>query len=163
VAPLASTPLRSDTSVGMGQVVVARDPGRLRAVLGSCVGIALYHPSQRVGILAHVVLPVSSGRNDQPGRFADTAVPQMLQLLEREGVRRLGLVARITGGANMFSQSGPLQIGENNTRAVLAALKAAGLTVTGQDVGGTAGRRVTLDCATGELLVESAGKPSRSL
>ena len=63
----------------------------------------------------------------------------------------------------MFSQTGPLQIGENNTRAVLAALKAAGLVVTGQDVGGTTGRRVTLDCATGEMLVESAGKPSRSL
>jgi chemotaxis protein CheD len=153
----------SETSVGMGQVAVTRQPGRLKAVLGSCVGVALYHPSARAGALAHVVLPEAAGRAEHPGKFADTAVPHLLKLLAREGVPAAGLIAKIAGGANMFGHTGPLRIGDNNIQAVLNALRAAGLHVSGQDVGGGVGRRVTLDCASGEFVVEIAGQRPRSL
>ncbi len=150
-------------NVGMGQLAIAGRPGRLTAVLGSCVGVALYHPRLRVGAMAHVVLPESCGRAAPAGKFADTAVPEMIRELQKRGANPAGLVAKIAGGACMFGAGGPLQIGEDNVRAVLSALARAGVRVAAQDTGGKTGRRVTLDTETGSLLVETAGKSPQTL
>ncbi len=151
-------------NVGMGQIVVAEAPASLGSVLGSCIGLALYHPRWKIAALAHIVLPAASGRAAQPGKFADTALPHMLTELSRKGVPRNGLIAKIAGGACMFGNaSGPLQIGDNNIEAVQAILAKESIRVVGKDVGGQAGRRVTLDCSSGELQVEIAGKTKKIL
>ena len=142
----------------MGQIAAGQAPGRMRAILGSCIGLALYHPGRKTGIMAHVVLPESAGRDGTSGKFADTAVPQMLAVLKEQGMLIYGLTAKLAGGASMFSGSGPLQIGDANTMAVVTALKKAGIRVAGQDVGGTRGRRVDFDCASGELIIQCAGQ-----
>ena len=149
--------------VGMGQIAAARAPEQMRAILGSCIGLALYHPGRRTGVMAHIVLPESAGRDGAPGKFADTAVPQMLAVLREQGMPTYGLTAKLAGGANMFKGSGPLQIGDANAVAVAAALKKAGIRVAGQDVGGTRGRRVDFDCASGEMIVQCTGQPARTL
>jgi chemotaxis protein CheD len=74
-----------------------------------------------------------------------------------------GLTAKLAGGANMFGSSGPLQIGEANVEAVAQSLRTAGIRIAAQDVGGTRGRRVTFCCAGGEMIVESAGQPTKTL
>jgi len=145
-------------SVGMGQIVVARKPARLSAVLGSCVGVALYHPRLGVGGLAHVVLPQSNGRSDNSAKFADTAIPALVQELQKHGVPSAGLMAKIAGGACMFQMRGPLQIGEGNIQAVREALARANIPLVAQHVGGSAGRRIILDCTDGSLRVEIAGR-----
>lgn len=152
-----------DILVGMGQIAAGEAPQRLRAILGSCIGVALYHSGRKSGVMAHVVLPASAGRDGAPGKFADTAVPQMLALLKERGLPTCGLTAKLAGGANMFSGSGPLQIGGANAEAVTAALKKAGIRIAGQDVGGTHGRRIEFDCASGQLIVQSAGRPTRTV
>lgn len=149
--------------VGMGQVAAARTPDRLWSILGSCVALALYHPKRQVGMLSHVVLPFSDGRRGTPGKFADTAVPHMLQLLRAMGVPSDELVAKIAGGACMFGHSMPLEIGENNVRSIVHALEAVSIRIAGKDVGGAKGRRVTLDCSSGGLLVEVLGRPMLTL
>ncbi len=63
----------------------------------------------------------------------------------------------------MFGAGGPLQIGDDNVRAVLAELAAAGIRLAAKDVGGAVGRRISLDCATGELTVTVNGGPPRIL
>jgi chemotaxis protein CheD len=153
-APLATT-------VGMGQTTVAQAPQRLSAVLGSCVGVVLYHPRLQVGALGHVVLPDSNGRAGNSAKFADRAIPHMLGLLEKHGVFPSGMVAKIMGGSCMFGNGGPLQIGEANIKAVTAALEEAGIKIVGRDLGGSCGRRIQFDAATGQVAVESAGLPPR--
>jgi chemotaxis protein CheD len=155
--------LTESKTVGMGQIAVAQAPARLASVLGSCVGVALFHPRLRLGCLAHVVLPRSNGVAATPGKFADTAIPHMLQLLEKQGANRAGLVVKICGGACMFNTTGPLQIGDANIEAVTAVLAAEGLRVAARDVGGTAGRRITMDCDSGQLTIDTAGNHSRIL
>jgi chemotaxis protein CheD len=135
----------------------------LKAILGSCVAVAVYHPSRQVGAMAHVVLPASSGHAASPGKFADTAVPHLIELLRAAGAGPLGLVAKLAGGANMFGHAGPLQIGDKNIEAVLAALAQCGVRPVARDVGGAGGRRVTFFPETGQLSVESVGQPLRSL
>lgn len=155
--------LTETASVGMGQLATAHKPARLTAVLGSCVGVALYHPRLGVGALAHVVLPDSNGRPGHAAKFADTAVPAMLRELQKHGVLPGGLFAKIAGGACMFGAGGPLQIGDANIQAAVRALDRAGVRLVGRHVGGKAGRRVTLDCASGTLLIEIAGCPVERL
>lgn len=144
--------------VGMGQSAATRDDGTLAALLGSCVGIALYHRRLRVAALAHVVLADSAGETLLPGKFADTAVPHLIELLVAEGANMGGLMAKITGGASMFGTPGPNQIGEKNTVGVLAALKKAGIPCVAQHVGGTKGRRIVFEVATCDAKVEIAGQ-----
>jgi chemotaxis protein CheD len=149
--------------VGMGEIAAAQAPQRMRAIVGSCISLALYHAGRKTGVMAHIVLPESAGRDGAPAKFADTAVPQMLAILRAQGMSTYGLTAKLAGGANMFNGSGPLQIGEANAEAVAAALKKAGIRLAGQDVGGTRGRRVDFDCASGQMSVQCAGQPARTL
>jgi chemotaxis protein CheD len=150
-------------NVGMGQIAMAKAPALLSSVLGSCVGLALFHPRLKTGALAHIVLPTASGRGAMPGKFADTALPHMLAEFSKLGVPRDGLVAKIAGGACMFGVSGPLQIGDSNVEAVQTLLAKENIRIVAKDVGGQKGRRVTLDCSSGELLVEIAGKTKKVL
>ncbi len=150
-------------NVGMGEIVVAQAPVRLAAVLGSCVGVAMYSPRLRLGGLAHVVLPRANGAVANPGKFADTAVPHLLGLMERKGAVRSELIIKIAGGACMFGKGGPLQIGDANAEVVKEVLQQAGLRIAGQDTGGTQGRRVELDCGTGELHIDCVGMPRKTL
>ncbi len=150
--------------VGMGQVVLADGPTRLNSVLGSCVGVAIYHPGKHLGVLAHVVLPDSNGKSASPGKFADTAIPYMFLLLRQRGVTSPAeLTAKIVGGARMFGTGGPLQIGESNATAITEALKAAGVRIAAKDLGGTVGRRISLNCDSGELFIQTVGSESRTL
>ncbi len=163
MATLATRKASKETLVGMGQLAAGGTPQRMKAVLGSCIGLAIYHPRLKTGVMAHIVLPDSAGRSGSPGKFADTAVPGMLDLLRQLDTPAHGLTAKFAGGANMFNGSGPLQIGEANAKAVVQALSSAAIRVVGEDVGGTKGRRVTFDCASGEMTVECADRPARIL
>ena len=99
--------------VGMGQIVILSHPETAYAVLGSCIGLTLYHERLRVGAMVHIVLPKSSERSGTPGKFADTAIPNMLERLSERRVFPSGLVAKIAGGASMFAATGAMQIGES--------------------------------------------------
>lgn len=146
--------------VGMGQIALVRNSDVARAVLGSCVAVMLYHPRRSVGAIAHVVLPRAEGRSDLPGKFADTAIPHMIKILQDEDAQTASLVAKLAGGANMFGKAGPLQIGESNIEAVTSILAKLRIPVKGEHLGGLKGRRLDFDCTTGDVKIDIAGEPS---
>jgi len=150
-------------TVGMGRIAVAEGPICLSAVLGSCVGVTLHHRRSQRGNLAHVVLPRCSSQSSGAGKFADTAIPQMLRWFEQRGTRPADLVAKIVGGACMFGNGGPMQIGQTNVDVATQLLRDVGVRIAGKDVGGTSGRRITFDCSTGLVTVETVGNPCRTL
>jgi chemotaxis protein CheD len=146
--------------VGMGQLVTAAPPEHLVSVLGSCIAVCVYHPRYKVVAMAHVVLPDSQGHTGGPGKFADTAIPALLQAMEQQTMARVGFVAKLAGGASMFGGNGPLQIGATNAAAVKKALEAARVKVVAEHLGGEQGRRVEFDPADGSLSIEIQGQPS---
>lgn len=150
----------SETSVGMAQIVVVQQGELARAVLGSCIGLVLMHETRKIAAVAHVVLPQGQGRPGPPGKFADTAIPEMLLMLADHGLSRIGLTAKLAGGANMFSSSGPLQIGRENHAVVKSLLQELRIPIVSEHVGGKVGRRITFDSATGVLHIEMAGSPN---
>ncbi|MFO0911150.1 MAG: chemotaxis protein CheD [Isosphaeraceae bacterium] len=146
-------------SVPMGQWAVAAAPTLIRTLLGSCAGVVLHDRQARIGGVAHIVLPNSRGATETPGKYADTAIPGLLDDLERLAGRRLRgrLVAKLFGGASMFQSSGPLEIGRLNREASERILAGLGIPVVATDMGGEAGRRLTFDIQTGIVAVRIPG------
>lgn len=132
-------------------------PEQVRTVLGSCVGIAVFDPVSRVGGLAHVLLPCSALGHGDRGKFADTAVDWLLDEAISAGCEKQRLVAKIGGGASMFGNHVDNGIGEKNIRAVKERLSRHSIRLVAESVGGTRGRKMLLDPATGRVEVQIIG------
>jgi len=150
-------------NVGIGQIVASADAGVVISALGlgSCIGLVLTDAQAGVAGMAHVMLPVSRpGADGSPGKFADTAVPALLEQVLRLGAQRVRLQARIAGGAQMFGGGGGgslLNIGERNADAVREALKGIGMRIRAADTGGNAGRSMQVAVTGGAVTVRAVG------
>lgn len=145
--------------VGVGEYACARHPEVLvTQALGSCVGVTLWDPRTQVGGMAHVMLPESSNHSG-PGhatRFADLAVPALVEKLAGLGSPKRRLIAKLAGGSAMFtSDSGIGSIGARNTVAVEEALERLGILVQSSDCGGSHARTIELRLDSGVLVVRS--------
>ena len=127
--------------------------------LGSCIGVAMVDRRRSVAGLAHVMLPASPGHTaGHVGRFADTAVPALLDELLGLGALRPRLEVSLVGGAQMFAaKDSSLAVGRRNEEGVRAALRALRLPVVAHCTGGKAGRTIRVAVGTGEVTVKEAG------
>lgn len=133
--------------------------------VGSCIVILLYDPIMRIGGLAHAILPRKSearhptiefaGRSMNAGmrfvKFADEAVDYLVADIESLGGRRSRMIAKLIGGARMFSllEADKYGIGYHNTEAARERLAALEIRIETEVTGGTVGRNVRFDLATG--------------
>ena len=127
--------------------------------LGSCVGLSLYDKKTLVGSLLHIMLP-KAGENVNPefmARYADTAMRLAMKEMEELGCNSAHMVAKLAGGASMFSnlKKNTLGVGERNVEAVLEILESASIPVEASDTGGDYGRSIEFDTATGDMRIRS--------
>lgn len=147
--------------VGMCDLKVVKPPYRLlTAGLGSCIGICLYDPVTRVGGMAHIMLPDSTqARGDiNQAKFADTAIPLLINTMQAQGAVKSRIVAKIAGGAQMFNFANGneiMRVGERNSNSVVTILKQEGIPVLVQDVGGNHGRTIEFDPCDGKLYIRT--------
>ncbi len=155
--------------VGLGEVKASKDPETVLASLGlgSCVAVSMFDPVAKVGAMAHIVLPKSHGKTgERAGRYADVAVPIMLEKIRELGAVDSRLRIHLAGGAQMSLAPGlgtAFKIGEDNVVAVLAVLSAEGLKPDAVEVGGNKGRTMRLFIESGKATVASAGQENREL
>lgn len=154
--------------VRLADVQVLEGPAILACVgLGSCVGIAMRDPEAKINGMAHIMLPEPvAGSPERPGKYANTAIAYMVEAMERLGAKRERIVAAVGGGAQVcFGPTVPamLALGTRNVHAVKECLKEHNVKCLGEDVGGTAGRTLTLDSSSGKVLVRTATSPDRVL
>ncbi|WP_139904145.1 chemotaxis protein CheD [Clostridium thermarum] len=155
--------------VGIADLNVAASPDKLITVgLGSCVGIALYDQQLRIGGLAHIMLPDSTQFNNvtNPFKFADLAVPLLLERLQKMGANPRNLKAKIAGGASMFSFSDKsmiMDIGARNCSAVKTALQKLNIPLLAEDVGGNRGRTMILNTHSGLVQIRTVGLPAAEI
>lgn len=145
-------------SVRMGEIVVSKRAGDelVARGLGSCIGLALVDRFAGVAGLAHIVLPQSTDTDREPGKFADLAVPELIDRVCRAGASRRRLEAVLAGGARMF-ELGELDIGARNAEAVRKGLAASGLPVRATETGGNRGRTMWVAVGNGTITVKEAG------
>ena len=150
--------------VGLGEVAVEREGNRALACLGlgSCIGLAAYDPVARIGGMAHIVLANSHGKmGEGSAKYADVAVPLLIEKMKDMGAQPSRLQVKIAGGAQMSAArglGGVFKIGEDNVAAVVSALTSHGISISGSDTGGNRGRTFRLCLTTGAATVSSAGQ-----
>lgn len=149
--------------VGMADLSVTNHPGILTTLgLGSCVGIALYDSSHKVIGLAHVMLPSSlqAKNNLNTAKFADTAIVKLLDDMMKLGARRGHIVAKLAGGAQMFSfnqTSDMMKIGLRNAISAKEKLGELNIPIVAEDTGGNHGRTIELYSNDGRLVIKTIG------
>lgn len=158
-----------ELKVGIADYKVARSPVRIITLgLGSCVGLTLFDPTNKVGGMIHIMLPDSKQfqKKSNPAKYADLGIPLLLEEVIKLGARRSFLQAKIAGGAQMFSfadKTTSLNIGQRNAEMTKAILKELGIKLLAEDTGKNYGRTMILDTTTGEVTIRTAGSPLKIL
>lgn len=149
--------------VGMADYRICHSPQKVSTLgLGSCLGVVLYDKTTKICGMAHVMMPDSTkiSKNSNRMKFVDTCLTDMYEELLAAGAKRVNLVAKIAGGAKMFSYQSPnthMNIGDQNIEAVHRILRQWNIPIVAEDVGNNYGRTIEFDTETGELSVKSVG------
>ena len=149
--------------------VVKGDDSIITYALGSCVGVALYDDVRKIAGLAHVLMPSSADVRDgniNVMKYVDTAVPELVRRMERAGASAFNLVAKIAGGAQMFSLSGAsaqFNIGERNVALAKEALQKLRIRIVAHDVGLNYGRTVEIFANSGIYRIKAIAKGTKDI
>lgn len=144
-------------------MVVSNDPGAdlCTYALGSCIGVAVYDPGQKIGGLLHVMLPDSSihpaKAAARPSMFVDTGVPGLFHSLYNLGAERERLIIMAAGGAQFLDTAGIFNIGERNQQTLLELLDRNGFTLQAGALGGVSCRTLRLNLDTGDVQIQTPG------
>lgn len=153
--------------VGMADLKICKSPDGITTLgLGSCVGIALRDPVTGIGGLAHVMLPDSTQirNNTNIYKFADTGIAELIRQMVEAGAVKNRLVAKIAGGAQMFSFQNKVdlvRVGERNVEASHAKLAEFHIPILAEDTGDTYGRTVIFYPESGDFVIKAVGKSER--
>ncbi|MBQ2675306.1 MAG: chemotaxis protein CheD [Prevotella sp.] len=114
--------------------------------------------------MAHIMLPDSRGlhASEKVGKFADTAVPFLIEEMLKKGATRPRIKAKIAGGAQMFSLPGAsaefLTVGAKNVSETKKRLARLGIALIASDTGGNKGRTIEFSTSNWMLKVKTLGK-----
>jgi chemotaxis protein CheD len=143
----------SDWKIGRGDDVL------VTYALGSCIGTCLYDKTTGISGLSHIMLPDSTAIIDGQTtrmKFADTALPDMLEKMKAMGAMQGAIRAKIAGGAVMFQTSNSkFNIGQRNIEAVKAALQKLRIPIIAEDTGLNYGRTMTFWAENGAVEISS--------
>jgi chemotaxis protein CheD len=149
--------------VRMGEGAIAMAPDIISSVgLGSCVVVTLHDPQSKIGGLAHIMLPKSGRANGYHGPFqcADSGIAHLVKEMQRMGASLRDLVAKMVGGAQMFSSEDDSRpgVGERNIMSIKEILRRNRVPLISHDIGGNHGRSVVFYLNSGNLIVSAFGK-----
>ena len=82
----------------------------------------------------------------------------MIAALKERGARRARLIAKVAGAAQMFQYERRTEeqtVGARNLKATLEALEDLNISVAASDTGGSYGRTLVVDAATGKIHIRA--------
>ena len=137
-----------------GEIIIGYTPILVRASVDSSILVCLYSAADRVGAIAHPLLPHPDRlESDQDSRFVGRAIPVML-----EGLRKLGIPAYMLQAKLIYSinehEGGRINFpyhDEGVVEHVKTILRSAGIGYVSEWVEGGIGSKVVFDSMTGLL------------
>lgn len=148
--------------VPMAGMTVVENGTKVKTTLGSCVGLILHDKRNKRTALAHIMLPARLRFDEVIGKYADSAIPALLDELSRRGSRKEHIEAYLTGGAHLFGQSEDkklARVGDLNLSATREILSRNGVSVVYEDTGGDRGRVVLFDNRSARIEVRTLEPP----
>lgn len=155
--------------VGIADLNLVLPPGVIMTIgLGSCIGISLYDKKRKIAGLAHIMLPDSTQFSEvkAPMKFADLAIPMLIEKMQKKGCVKEDLVAKIAGGASMFNFSDSKvnsDIGSRNAISVKEALKRNNIPILAEETGGNKGRTMIVNSEDGVVTIRVVGQGTITL
>lgn len=154
-------------NVGLGETKLSKlkNEQLIATGLGSCIGLTMYDYVKNIAGMVHIVLPdseIAGKESNLPGKYANTAIPDLLEKMINMGATKDKIIVTMAGGAQMFSiekGSNVLNIGMRNIIATKIALGRENLNVQAQNTGGNLGRTMRIEVTTGIVYVKSIGNP----
>ena len=154
---------QEEINVHVGEVKTGSGNQVLRALLGSCIGVAILWPERNIFGLAHCLLSKSPDKNFKVGgKYVDQAIHSLVKLMNitKEDFKKVKAV--VAGGGNMTKPEGTESsrlVGHNNKKCALETLSELKIKVVHEDTGGTNGRRISINCDTGSFDVKAIPRP----
>lgn len=146
-----------DTFLGPGELAFTREPTTLRTILGSCVAVCLHDPVLRAGGMCHFILPtpsVASPGSMPAHAFGDEAIASLIARFAEAGRSPRQLTAKVIGGGHVMGSIAS-DIGSRNIDIARTLLARHAIPITGESVGGSAGRRVQFQVGEGRVFVSA--------
>jgi chemotaxis protein CheD len=146
--------MKDPVYVQPGQLAASATPLTYSTVLGSCVAVCLWDPGLRVGGMNHFLLPEAPEWERSP-RYGGPAVEELVARVRALGSRNGTLTARVFGGACVLDafRDREHHLGLRNVEVARERLRAAGLPIVAEDVGGNRGRRLYFSLVDGSAMV----------
>ena len=140
-----------DVSTGMVEASKAGIILRSLAI-GSCVVIAAYDSSKKVGAMAHIMLPgrAPKGAYDKRTRYAANAIDEMINGMTRTGANQCDLEVCLVGAGNVLKKQDDT-ICKDNIESTTELLEKKHIPVRATALGGTERKCVSLDVESGSV------------
>ena len=148
--------------VVVGDMKVGRkDDMLVTHALGSCQGLTVYDPAEKIGGMLHAMLPLSKinpGKAEaNPFMFVDTGVPKLFREIYEMGGQKSRLIVKAAGCGQPLGNNEMFKIGERNYTILKKLLWKNNVLLESEDVGGTVSRTIHFDLASGQVIISSGG------
>lgn len=150
--------------VGVGKVVVTRENIVLRAIaLGSCIGVSAYDPVEKIGGMAHIMLPGEAlEQAPDKTRYAADAIDKMVGQMIEAGSKLCDLEVCLVGAGNVLDRDDDT-ICQSNIDSVRRILEDKGIDVKATALGGTQRRSVSVDIESGDIFYTEGNSKQKCL
>ncbi len=150
--------------VGVGIVTVTREKIVLKAIaLGSCIGVAAYDAGERIGGMAHIMLPGRApDKAVEKTRYAASAIEEMIGQMIEMGSKPGDIEVCLVGGGNVLERDDDT-ICESNIESVRKILAGKGIVVQASSLGGTKRKSVLLDIDNGRISYTEGDEREKNL
>ncbi len=151
-------------SIGISDMAVTSDASAklVTYALGSCIGVTLYDPVERIGGMLHFMLPHAKTNEakaaDKPGMFGDVGIPLLFRSMYDLGAKKDRLIVCAAGGAEVMEDNGQFRIGTRNRTILRKLFWKNNVLLAAEDTGGTMSRTMTMNLADGTVTIRSKGK-----
>lgn len=158
-----------DIIIGVADMKVSNDSETVLATysLGSCIGLAIYDPIEKIGGLLHYMLPESSldrvKAKKNPYMFGDTGIPLLFKEAYKFGAKKHRIRTIVLGGSQILDQKGLFNIGQRNFTVLRKMFWKNNVMIDFQDVGGNVNRTLKLEIENGQAWLKTSGSEFKKI
>ena len=144
--------MRKVVYVNSGEVAIGTAETVLRSpAIGSCVVVTAYDFKERIGAMAHIMLPGRAPeKSSEKTKYAVDAIEQMLNQMLEQGAKANDIEACLVGAGNVLQDEDDA-ICADNVKSITAILAERNIPVRASALGGTERRSVSMDVESGTI------------
>jgi len=146
-----------------GQFYMTRDNVGIATTLGSCISACIWDEHVGIGGMNHFMLPLTEkeahqvnwgkrGMASDATRYGNFAMEHLINLILKNGGRRVNLRAKVFGGGKVLKQVS--DVGQRNIDFALNYLDEENIQLEGSDIGLTYPRKIMFEPTTGRAFVK---------